>query len=439
MYGVSGSPQYAQNSNHGRASPGSEVKAKPQPKPEVEAGASEVLHRAVSPVEVDMLNKPLRTRPRAGLCWLADYPLVDLPRLLVDGVLLERENGISAYEKREPGCLESLIKTWGVVAEKLKSHKPGEPLAITKELILELHSLITAFDSKNLPGEITSFPPESIYIPVGHTSLNDLLYLDLDGISEVQGVHDAHCDFLGIPEDFLHERCAFALFFNSGGYDEGLPITEQTMKELFRCRKKPEAIYHLLNQVMGYNTPEGWEMRDYFQQLITVHGGATANRQWVLREIAQAIHEEFNCTVRRKTVRADCFEEILDYILEELNTDISVAVTRNQFLEVVGKRIAELQQLHPFKGGNGRTFTMLMQYLLMAYGFPPATLEEPNVFSLFSQARIDHELKVSLENTRGLINQAKSGEYEALHGFTPDRLDLRYRHICREMKNTIGS
>ncbi|WP_212746847.1 hypothetical protein, partial [Pseudoalteromonas sp. S4492] len=62
------------------------------------------------------------------------------------------------------------------------------------------------------------------------------------------------------------------------------------MKELFRCRKNPEAIYQLLIQVTGLQSPEGWEMRDYFQGLIRSHRGAgiDLSSQSMFRQIAQA-------------------------------------------------------------------------------------------------------------------------------------------------------
>lgn len=70
--------------------------------------------------------------------------------------------------------------------------------------------------------------------------------------------------------------------------------------------------------------------------------------------------------------------------------------------------IQSCEQLHPFADGNCRTFCMLLlNHLLLKNGFPPAILEDPNRFDLFSQSELLNEVINGMRNTCLLIKNKK--------------------------------
>ena len=100
------------------------------------------------------------------------------------------------------------------------------------------------------------------------------------------------------------------------------------------------------------------------------------------------------------------------------------------------RHVAELQQLHPFESVNGRTFILLLQYLLMAHGLPPATLEEPNAFFLTSQKQMTDLLSKGLEDTEKILAHDLTEPPLVLHGFQRKDNSDRHYQIVAESTNT---
>jgi hypothetical protein len=70
--------------------------------------------------------------------------------------------------------------------------------------------------------------------------------------------------------------------------------------------------------------------------------------------------------------------------------------------------IRRCEQLHPFSDGNCRVFCMLLlNHLLIQYGFPLVILEDPNRFDGFSLYELRQEVLKGMENTFFLLNNKR--------------------------------
>lgn len=53
-------------------------------------------------------------------------------------------------------------------------------------------------------------------------------------------------------------------------------------------------------------------------------------------------------------------------------------------IELAAWTHAEFVKIHPFPDGNGRTFRLIMNYQLMANGFPPVSIAKENRLEYFN-------------------------------------------------------
>ena len=66
--------------------------------------------------------------------------------------------------------------------------------------------------------------------------------------------------------------------------------------------------------------------------------------------------------------------------MNEYNTEIKQVSTDQEILMAISRVVRNLEMLHPFPDGNGRTFvSILMNHLLLYNGFLAAILADPNI------------------------------------------------------------
>ena len=99
-----------------------------------------------------------------------------------------------------------------------------------------------------------------------------------------------------------------------------------------------------------------------------------------------------------------CFAQRADDIVEHYNVEIAVANDDRQRLVAISRVVRDLELLHPFPDGNGRTFVaLLMNHLLLVNGFLPAILWDPNIDAELSVGEFADEISRGIENTLILL------------------------------------
>ncbi len=99
-----------------------------------------------------------------------------------------------------------------------------------------------------------------------------------------------------------------------------------------------------------------------------------------------------------------CFAQRTDAIVERYNVEIATANDDRQRLVAISRVVRDLELLHPFPDGNGRTFVaLLMNHLLLVNGFLPAILWDPNIDAELSVSEFAEEIARGIENTLVLL------------------------------------
>ncbi|MGI9283210.1 MAG: hypothetical protein ACR2PX_26765 [Endozoicomonas sp.] len=393
----------------------------------------------------------LSTNAEEGLVRLRQYPEQELPRLLVDGTLLCREQGVDAYEQREPGCLKTLIRGWQFIIRKLKELKPGEVPKIDLEFLLDLHRIVAGHTANCFKGALyCPTPPTNFFIPLTHNDHSDFWYCDKEGIQEADQLHQKHCDLAGIAKDDVASRTPFYLYIRTKSlpFPAFLPIETDRMQKLMECHSEPETFYKTLHEQLHQKDALKPFVDMFYNGMFQAYKignkekfaaitDKESQQRLFLKLFFEETRKDFSQVIHRFTVPTSSSEMLVRHTLESLNTSLSKCTNREGLLATVTSHVAELEQLHSFKSVNGRTYTLLMQYLLMAYGFPPATLEMPEMFSMFSKTKMVEALKEGLRDTKLLEANTTRDQQMHLHGYLYDHNDSSYKSVCREMKSTI--
>ena len=99
----------------------------------------------------------------------------------------------------------------------------------------------------------------------------------------------------------------------------------------------------------------------------------------------------------------DNIDKLVEISLKQYNSTITLATTDDQKLEIIGNTIQQLERIHPFIDCNGRAIVnLLLNFLLIKEGFPPATFFEPNVFDAFGH--LVDVIKKGIANTIEIYN-----------------------------------
>lgn len=98
------------------------------------------------------------------------------------------------------------------------------------------------------------------------------------------------------------------------------------------------------------------------------------------------------------------YAQKIDALVAGFNNEIAAVSSTGETLLAISRLVRDLELLHPFPDGNGRTFiAALMNHLLLYYGFPPAILNDPNIDAEYSVAEFAAEMLSGTENTQKLL------------------------------------
>lgn len=108
-----------------------------------------------------------------------------------------------------------------------------------------------------------------------------------------------------------------------------------------------------------------------------------------------------------------CFAERTDQIVEIYNQEAAAAQTPQAQLLAISRVVRDLELLHPYPDGNCRTFVaVLMNHLLLAKGFLPAILWDPNIDAELSVQEFADEIQSGIANTQMLLQDPTARLYD---------------------------
>jgi UDP-N-acetylmuramoyl-tripeptide--D-alanyl-D-alanine ligase len=130
----------------------------------------------------------------------------------------------------------------------------------------------------------------------------------------------------------------------------------------------------------------------------------------------------------------------LDLLVDRYHENLAVADDRHGKLSAICELIRELELLHPFPDGNCRVFAgVLLNYLLMLNGFPPACLWNPNLDGLLSLEQWTEEVEKGIARTRKLIKNPDMEMFGYSIGSMAPTDRESWRGMCRDLTRRIGT
>ncbi|KEQ13152.1 hypothetical protein [Endozoicomonas numazuensis] len=393
--------------------------------------ATLVSHRKVAPI-----NR-VTSNPKTGLERLKKFPTTELPRLLVDGCLLSREKGVEAYEKREPGCLKNLMAGWTFIVNSLKSLKAGEPPVITHEFLLTLHSIVAAHLERANAGHYISEQGAFYLVPLCHEKHNEIQLFDPAGLKEAEVIHKGQCNWYG--EQDAMKKAKFQLRLHGEKGNIYIPITAQEIEVLIKHQDNP-VVFHSCFRVLLMKYPG--PLKAFYDDLLGSSSKGDSKkvlerREKALNKVSESVRKNVAAHIKSQTLCGEFIKDCISDILHRLNLAMNSDLVEEDFFRAVSCSIAKLELVHPFASVNGRTFTLLLQYLLLAHGYPPATLEMPELFSFHEREVMVNALKKGLESSEKLLSSS-SPSSEELHNFKAVTADPSYFALCMAMTDIVG-
>lgn len=239
--------------------------------------------------------------------------------LLVDGRLLNAEDGWQGYANREPLCVEAFFKALAFGLANIKKD-------LNTKFIITINNIITQKNESSINHVANSqFRSESVgfTIPKLHTTKA--------GIEEIFGVFAEFEQLSEKPSLIYCSKSALGQSFDL------FMDRNQSYREI--------AYDDIQNQGFDYTAP--------FPNPSSRH------------KISLCVEDMI-----------DIYHQQMENVQEE---DIKEKIT------IIVRLVANLERLHPFMDGNGRTFiNVLLNVLLLSQNLPPAMIYEPNIFDLYS-------------------------------------------------------
>lgn len=135
-----------------------------------------------------------------------------------------------------------------------------------------------------------------------------------------------------------------------------------------------------------------------------------------------------------------CFAERTDAIVAAYNQEMSQAQTDAARLLAISRVVRDLELLHPFPDGNGRSFVaVLMNHLLLAHGFLPAILWDPNIDAELSVQEFADEIARGIDNTRVLLATPQAVLYDYSIDAMPADEVKAFSHLSQDFNRALAA
>lgn len=245
-------------------------------------------------------------------------------------------NAVALWEAREPGSLKGVLDAYSTVLNKLEGKK--------------------------------------------HFSLSDVIDIQKICVTTVK-----HTDDNSTPKSNLREtECSFGINgsnFSDSGFLNAIKkcYESKDYERITFMNTKTNPIKQLI-EALSLSEDCTWD------KFIS-----TAQVQETLLSMRDANLLEYNGL---SNSNGTLLEEVIEKELKTFYEKINTAETDDQKLELIIKLVQTLEQVHPFEDCNCRTFCMvLLNSLLMQYGFSPAILENPNRFDGYTIEELKEDVR----------------------------------------------
>jgi UDP-N-acetylmuramoyl-tripeptide--D-alanyl-D-alanine ligase len=310
-----------------------------------------------------------RAHNRQGaLARFARFDHRQLFRFFVDGRFQQSYRGWSGYEANEPGSATGIMNAYCLVFDNFDLYQ-----GLTSRYIQNLHrtcmaNVITK-NKKSTPGELR-------YLESGFNlyKINSTL-ASLEELLEMRRGDGSH-------------------LFHTAGYRKS--ADEFTAQGLLDALREHGRL----------------RFRNWYP-VLTAEQQAALDEGQTLDEFYQVKH----CIQRGFALR-------VDRIVERYNQEIEAAATPFQALTAISRVVRDIELLHPYPDGNGRTLiAVLMTHLLLHEGFLPAILRDPNIDAELSSTEFAEEIQQGIANTELLLADPEATLFAyAISESTPEEI-----------------
>lgn len=357
---------------------------------------------------------PATTKQEAVDQFESSYPKEERWRLLVDGYLYSSaspnrdETGWMQYEFREPHSIMAYFVAWQFCLRTLKLTTERTPLTVS--FLLKLHQLVT--------DNVVGVHGKSGKFRVGP-----------DRETFVLGF-DAHCITQAGAIDLvksLKKNQALALYFTEDNANLNMKtFTSCCFLHITQTSIGPDIIAIREGNLrpataMAALSDQDKQHSGYLMVLYDPESGYSTHKMLNAADttdiddiIYTKIMQQGILYIASTAADHELGQLVLD-TLNKYNKKIVTLLSDTDKLSLIGKTVERLERLHPFEDANGRVFVnLLLNYLLLEEGFPPATLFDPNLFDA-------HGYHADVL-TKGILNtQAIYAGEKALFGFTVEK------------------
>lgn len=343
-------------------------------------------------------------KSREGIEHLIAYPTQELWRLFVDGNMVgaKNEKGFYGYEKREPGSLVACFE--GFKAGLVDFDNPH----ISHDLICRIHDACTKkVDFKEntkdfVSGKYAKSPrmfnftlaAKHRYSPEGiQDFLQSLLTNEQVGFDREKAME------IALEKNLISKEEELDDLLQTKPFKEPMNERERAINYLLYAAWRGPKLSAMLNDIDPEET--------YCALSIRMHLDAYPDKseEEALKALSKYIYakicedgKSYNYYAPHHSLIEAKMQEIIDSYNEKISAihnkldkeqttkvDKEAASFNDEILRVILEHIRQLELLHPFIDGNGRTFVnVLCNRLLMQQGYPPCTFYDPNIFDLKS-------------------------------------------------------
>lgn len=288
---------------------------------------------------------------------LKQYPASDFYRFVVNGQLHSKEHGWVGYALREPGCVEGILEGFQCALEDITN------VNLSVELLLNIHKNVTQkITFRNGPnhffsGQFRNSVPRFMLLderfPFG--------YCNKEGLVEI----------IAFIEKYDTEGAGL-IFESEQEYERRQSANPEQAKQediIFRSMKSE----HERLSYQNLEREEPWIFRTPFPEHVPL---------------------------------------LVSKLLESYNHAIKRAESAEEKLDVIVSHVQELERIHPFADGNGRTSYILLQRLLIQNGFLPTIMANPNHLDGFDKHSVITEIKQGMLYTQALIDNPQANVFE---------------------------
>jgi hypothetical protein len=316
------------------------------------------LSNEVNPMTPDVsANAKLPKAVSQALQTFAQFDPRQLFRFFVDGRFHKKYQGWTGYEANEAGSVKGILDAYSLMLDKFDL-SGGLTSGYIRELHIACMSGVSTKNRKSTPGEVR-FLESGINLYHGKSTLAS--------VAELLEQRRGDGNFIFHHPDYQRTAEAFSA-------EEILRIIQKEGRVRYRA----------------------WYPNLTEQQQQTLIQPRSLGEFYTVKHLVQK-----------------CFAERTDQIVESYNTEIAAAQSPQTQLLAISRVVRDLELLHPFPDGNGRTFVaVLMNHLLLAHGFLPAILWDPNIDAELSVQEFADEIQTGIANTQMLLKDPDTRLYD---------------------------